>query len=167
MVNNVILLLGSNLGNRLQVINDAEEEIKKAIGKVIKRSKVYETASWGDTSLAPFLNQVIEVETELLPQEIMHKILQIEQSLGRKRTHKWESRVIDIDILFFENEVITTPELVIPHPYLHKRRFTLVPLVEIHASKVHPVFQKTCEKLLEELTDPLLVTEYKPLFAIK
>ena len=103
----------------------------------------------------------------LQPNEVMRKILQIEKSMGRSRTNKWESRIIDIDMLFFGDEIIRLPDLIIPHPYLHKRRFTLVPLVEIQASKIHPIFQKTCKQLLEEATDLLPVAEYKPSLAIK
>ena len=98
-MNSVILLLGGNLGDRMQTIHDAEEKIEREIGKITKRSKVYETASWGDTTLNPFLNRVVEAETELTPHQVMSKILQIEESIGRKRIHKWESRIIDIDIL--------------------------------------------------------------------
>ena len=166
-MNSVTLLLGSNMGDRLKALTDAEKEIEKVIGKISKRSNVYETASWGDEKLSPFLNRVIDVETMLLPQEVMQQILQIEESMGRSRTLKWESRIIDIDILFYGDEIIKQPDLVIPHPFLHQRRFTLVPLVEIHASKIHPVYQKTCKQLLEEVSDLLTVAEYNPPFAIK
>jgi len=159
-MNSVILLLGGNLGDRMQTIHDAEEKIEREIGKITKRSKVYETASWGDTTLNPFLNRVVEAETELTPHQVMSKILQIEESIGRKRIHKWESRIIDIDILFYGDKIIQLPDLVIPHPFLHLRRFTLVPLVEIYASKIHPLLKKTIRQLLEELTDPLEVVEY-------
>lgn len=164
---NVTLLLGSNMGNRLGELADAEEEITKAVGRIVMRSRVYETAAWGNETLAAYLNKVIEVETLLTPQETMLKILQIEELMGRSRKGKWESRIIDIDILFYEDAVIQQPDLIIPHPYLHQRRFTLIPLVEIHPSKIHPVLKKTCRQLLDEVSDQLPVAEYKLPLAIK
>jgi 2-amino-4-hydroxy-6-hydroxymethyldihydropteridine diphosphokinase len=163
----VTLLLGSNMGDRLRTLADAEARISRGVGQIINRSRVYETASWGNEALEPYLNKVIEVETMLQPRIVMDKILQIETFMGRKRTDKWASRIIDIDILFYENEIVELPDLAIPHPFLHKRRFTLVPLVEIHPDKIHPLLNKTCRQILEEVKDQLPVAEYKPPMAIK
>lgn len=160
-MNESVLLLGSNMGDRLAEIKHAENEISKSAGDVIKSSKVYETASWGDESLAPFLNKVILIKTKLTPVYLLETLLHIEKEMGRSRTNKWESRKIDIDILFYNDELIQLPQLIIPHPYLHERKFTLVPLVEILPEMIHPLFKKTSKELLVQLTDTLSVYEYK------
>ena len=129
-VESVILLLGSNMGNRLGELTKADDEIGKAIGKIIRRSKIYETASWGNETLTPFLNQVVEAETALLPQEIMQRILKIEESMGRRRTAKWASRKIDIDILFYADKIMQSERLHVPHPGICEREFVLRPFVE-------------------------------------
>jgi len=156
-MNNVFLLLGSNLGNRNLFLNQAIEHIEKDIAPVLKASSIYETQSWGKTDAPDYLNQVIKLQTNLPAQAILQKILNIENILGRRREEKWGSRTIDIDILFYGEEIINEQNLHIPHPELHKRRFTLAPLAEIAPQLVHPVINKNILQLKNELKDSLIV----------
>lgn len=154
----VYLLLGANLGKRFDQMKSAFEEIEKQIGHVILYSSLYETAAWGGGEDEPnYLNQVILVETILNPVEVLERANAIEVQLGRTRNLKWESRLIDIDILYYENIFIESTKLSIPHPYLHLRKFTLVPLVEIAPNFIHPVFKRSNKDLLYELNDDLKV----------
>ncbi|WP_448697328.1 2-amino-4-hydroxy-6-hydroxymethyldihydropteridine diphosphokinase [Mucilaginibacter sp. AW1-3] len=152
----VFLLLGSNLGHRQLFLQQAEEAIGSQVGTVVKRSSVYETQSWGKTDLPDYLNQVLLVKTILKPREVLQRILAIEQTMGRERTEKWGSRTIDIDILFYGNEIVNEPDLVIPHPHLHQRKFVLEPLAEIAPQYIHPVLNKTI-LILNGFTDTLIV----------
>ena len=153
----VFLLLGSNLGDRHAWLRRAIEHIETDVAPVLKRSSVYETQSWGKTDAPNYLNQVIELNTELSAQAILRKILHIESVLGRKREEKWGSRIIDIDMLFYGSNKIAMPGLNVPHPELHNRMFTLAPLSEIAPDLVHPVFNKTIFDLKSELKDNLHV----------
>ena len=156
------LLLGSNLGNREKYLEEAISMISMKVGMIIDRSSVYETAPWGFDSKESFLNCVIRVQTEFTPETVLHEILQIEQVMGRIRTGDgYSSRVIDIDILFYNDLISDQPDLIIPHPRLHLRRFTLVPLEEIAAGFLHPVFRKTITELLMECQDEGRVSLYK------
>jgi len=156
-MNDVYLLLGSNLGDRNLFLQQAIQYIEKNISPVIKMSSVYETQSWGKTDLPDYLNQVIMLQTNVPPQTILEKILEIEILLGRRREEKWGSRTIDIDILFYGERVIDEPGLQVPHPELYKRRFTLEPLNEIAPKFIHPILKKTIFQLINELTDDLIV----------
>jgi len=151
------LLLGGNLGDRRKYIALAIAEIEAKIGNITKRSSLYETASWGKHDQPDFFNQVIEVKTSLKPQELLSGILSIEAQLGRKRIEKWGSRIIDIDILLYQDQVINEPELIVPHPYLAFRRFCLMPLCEIAPEFIHPLLKKNIQELLTELSDDLFV----------
>jgi len=153
----VFLLLGSNLGNRQLFLKQAIEHIETEIAPVSKISSVYETQSWGKTDLPDYLNQVVVLLTDLSPQIILQKILNIELKFGRKREEKWGSRTIDIDILFYDDQIINEPGLIIPHPELQKRRFTLDPLAEIAPEWVHPLIKKNILQLKTELIDELNV----------
>lgn len=157
----IYLLLGSNLGDRDQHLKDAMVLLADRVGEILKYSSVYETASWGKTDQPEYLNQVIHLKTNIEPTCLMEKILAIEQALGRKREEKWGSRIIDIDILFYGDQVIDEPGLVIPHPYLHVRRFTLAPLAEIMPDFNHPVLDRTINDLYCSLKDKLEVKKIK------
>jgi len=156
----VYLLLGSNLGNRLLQINLAKIEIETHCGMISTASKIYETAPWGDENQPGFLNQVIEIESGIAPADLLKQLQNIEKTIGREKTHKWGPRIIDIDILFYGELIIHTKDLIIPHPELHKRRFTLVPLAEIAPSFFHPGLNKTVKTLLDECGNTLDVYEY-------
>jgi 2-amino-4-hydroxy-6-hydroxymethyldihydropteridine diphosphokinase len=158
-VNRAILSLGSNVGDRLQHLNDAKKQLVNNGCTVLKESSVYETEAWGNKEQAAFYNEVIQVETEKSAQELMSLLLDIEKSLGRIRKEKWEPRTIDIDILFFNDDIIHKEHLSIPHPHLHERRFVLIPLHEILPNLIHPVFKKTISELLRDLKDSLQVVK--------
>jgi 2-amino-4-hydroxy-6-hydroxymethyldihydropteridine diphosphokinase len=153
------LLLGSNQGNRVDTLDKALREIRRKIGPVEKYSSLYETEAWGFESENAFLNRVAVVSTALTALEVLKTVLEIETGLGRVRhvSDGYVSRIIDIDILFFDNEIIDLPELKIPHPKLHLRMFTLVPLTEICPEKVHPVLGKTVSELRAGCKDELSV----------
>jgi 2-amino-4-hydroxy-6-hydroxymethyldihydropteridine diphosphokinase len=153
----VFLLLGSNLGNRHLFLNQAIEHIENNIAPLLKRSSVYETQSWGKTDAPDYLNQVIALQTGLPAQTVLQKILNIENILGRHREEKWGSRTIDIDILFYGQDIINEYNLHVPHPELHKRRFTLEPLAEIAPGLIHPSLNKSILQLKAELKDNLIV----------
>jgi 2-amino-4-hydroxy-6-hydroxymethyldihydropteridine diphosphokinase len=156
-MNDVFLLLGSNLGDRQLFLKTAIEYIETEVAPVLKISSVYETQSWGKTDAPDYLNQVIFLKTGLPARAILQKILNIEIILGRQREEKWGSRTIDIDILFYGQEIIDEPGLHIPHPELHKRRFTLEPLAEIAPGWIHPLLKKNILQLKTELNDDLNV----------
>ena len=157
MFKTIYLLTGSNIGNSQAYLQIAIEKITVALGSITKQSSIYITEPWGNTNQQDFLNQVLEVETALTAHEVLTIILAIETEMGRNRLHKWEPRMIDIDLLFYADEIIESDELVVPHPLLHQRRFTLLPLAEIAANVVHPIFNKTVSELLIDCTDTSLV----------
>jgi 2-amino-4-hydroxy-6-hydroxymethyldihydropteridine diphosphokinase len=151
---NVFLLLGSNLGDRIQILKSAEILIEERIGKIRSASSVYETAPWGVLDQPVFLNQILIVTTGLMPEEVLRIILEIEHELGRVRYERWGARVIDIDMLYYQDRIMDSARLTLPHPRLHERRFTLVPLHEIAPDFVHPLLLKTTSQLLAECSDP-------------
>jgi len=154
---NVFLLLGSNLGSRELYLQDAIKLIGDDVAPVKRQSAIYQTQSWGKTDEPDYLNQVIELETTLPAQTILQKVLAIEAALGRERREKWGARVIDIDILLYGDKIINHPGLIIPHPEMHNRRFTLEPLGELAPGLVHPVLNKRILQLKNELKDGLIV----------
>jgi 2-amino-4-hydroxy-6-hydroxymethyldihydropteridine diphosphokinase len=132
----------------------AKKKIMENIGSIIKFSSIYETAPWGFESEQNFLNQVLIVSTKLTPIKLLHQCLEIETDLGRiRQTGNYTSRTMDVDILFFNEEIVRTKQIVIPHERLHLRRFTLKPLVEIAPDFIHPVFKKSLSLLLQECED--------------
>lgn len=151
------LLLGSNLGDRQSLLARAIWLITQQAGTIIAESAVYETQSWGKTDEPDYLNRVIQLRTEIEPEALLDILLEIEQQMGRERRERWGARVIDIDILFYDDRVINTLQLQIPHPRLHERRFTLEPLFEIVPYLKHPVLKKDILQLLNELQDNLIV----------
>jgi 2-amino-4-hydroxy-6-hydroxymethyldihydropteridine diphosphokinase len=156
-MNKVYILLGSNIGNSLEQITIAKKNIAKKVGKIESSSSIYVTAAWGNTNQPDFLNQVIIVATTLSAASTLTTILGIENSMGRIRTEKNAPRIIDIDILFFNTDVITTPSLTVPHPEIANRKFVLIPLTELTPSYKHPILHKTVKELLHICTDDLAV----------
>ncbi len=153
----VFLGIGSNLGDRLANLSTATRLIAEQIGSIKKASKVYETGAWGIRDQPDFLNQVLEVQTSLLPEAILDCIEQIEHQMGRERLIKWGERLIDIDILFYGQQIVNQANLKIPHPFLSQRNFVLVPLYEIAPDFIHPVSGHSMTQLLENSTDDSFV----------
>ena len=151
------LLIGGNLGDRKQNLSTAIELINEQCGIVTKTSSLYETAAWGITDQPAFLNQALEISTSLNAKQLLRKILKVEKMMGRVRKEKFGPRIIDIDILFYEDEIHDLRFLKIPHPELQNRRFVLEPLAEINSEFLHPVLKKTIAELLEECPDNLEV----------
>ncbi|MEP7278054.1 MAG: 2-amino-4-hydroxy-6-hydroxymethyldihydropteridine diphosphokinase [Bacteroidota bacterium] len=161
-MNTVYLLTGSNVGNRQQYLQESADLIEADCGYITAKSAVYETAAWGKTNQAAFLNQALQLFTVLQPAALMLKLLAIERAAGRKRMERYGPRTIDIDILLFNNEVIHTSLLTIPHSQMDTRRFALEPLNEIAPGLVHPVLKNTIAQLLQACPDPLSVKKFLP-----
>jgi 2-amino-4-hydroxy-6-hydroxymethyldihydropteridine diphosphokinase len=157
----VFLGIGTNMGMRESNLDNALEKIEEYIGPVIKSSAIYETEPWGFRAKGEFLNLVVKIQTELSPHDLLDKILNIETLLGRIRKKKrYSSRVIDIDILLYDDLIIHESDLKIPHPLLHERKFVLVPLCEIAPDMIHPVLKKSFSSLLEICEDTGVVNKY-------
>lgn len=163
IMNEVFLCLGGNLGNRSQILTKSAHLIEKECGKIIKKSKIYETVAWGSKSQKKFLNEVIQIKTKYSAEQLLTKLLAIEKSLGRKRNNiKNSDRLIDIDILFFNNEIIKNKSIEIPHPRLHLRNFVLKPLMDINKDLIHPALNKSIKKIYKNCGDTLAATEFTP-----
>jgi 2-amino-4-hydroxy-6-hydroxymethyldihydropteridine diphosphokinase len=161
MTHKAYLLTGGNLGNRAHTLAVALKLVHDRLGEVLDSSRMYETAPWGFNHETPFLNQALLVETKLTPHELLEGILGIEQEMGRVRDGaQWKERLIDIDVLFYDDLIVNDTKLRIPHPYLQERRFALVPLADIDSSLVHPVLKKTVKQMIIECPDPLEVKPY-------
>jgi len=159
-MNNCYILLGTNLGDKQSNLQVTRRRIEENLGTILNYSSVYETEPWGRTEQDSFLNQVLNIMTKLDPLETLASCLEIEKSMGRIRIEKWMERVIDIDILYFNNEIHTSSSLIVPHPEIQNRRFTLEPLVEISPDYVHPKLMKTNKQLLAICDDPLKVNVF-------
>lgn len=156
-----ILITGGNLGDVKDTLRHAQQEINKNIGVILRCSHNYESKAWGFTAAENFFNQAIVVDTDLQPEALLAMVQQIEARLGRNREveartkeatgERYSSRVVDIDILFYDDLVIDTPELKIPHPLMQNRDFVLRPLNEVAPDKIHPVLHKSIRELFAEM----------------
>jgi len=156
--NTVFVLLGTNLGNREENLRLAKEKIRSYCIKEPTESSIYETTPYGFDSVELFLNQVIIIETFLNAIELLDKLLNIETAMGRTRlVTGYSSRTIDLDILYFNSEIIQNQRLVVPHPRLHERGFTMVPLAEIAPDFIHPILRCSQQHILENLSDQIEV----------
>ncbi|UZR94806.1 2-amino-4-hydroxy-6-hydroxymethyldihydropteridine diphosphokinase [Chondrinema litorale] len=159
-MNKVYLLLGANLGNRSATLRKAASYVTENIGEILQESAIYETEAWGVRDQPDFLNQVLLVNTELSALEVLDCTQAIEYKLGRQRKERWHARTIDIDILFFNEEIIEHPRLTVPHPAISERKFTLDPLAELSPKFMHPLLYKSIQQLLYTCKDPLEVRKY-------
>ncbi len=159
-MNKAYLLIGSNQQNPQKQLLLAQKFITQKIGCFTRESLIYQTAAWGNTKQPDFLNQVLILETKLTAVQTMQAILDIEKKMGRIRTKKNAPRIIDIDILFFNKEIIHTKDLDIPHPRLQERNFVLIPLNQLSPNLKHPVLNKTINELLKTSSDSLTVKKF-------
>ncbi|MEJ7610540.1 MAG: 2-amino-4-hydroxy-6-hydroxymethyldihydropteridine diphosphokinase [Ferruginibacter sp.] len=156
-MNTIYLLLGSNLYKPEAQLRLAEKMIAETIGRITQASSFYRTAPWGNTEQPDFVNRVLVAETLLNATTALKNILEIEKEMGRLRTVKNAPRIIDIDILYFNHEIVNSPFLTVPHPAIQDRRFVLIPLDEVDPGFIHPVLQKTTTELLASCPDVLNV----------
>lgn len=156
-MNTVYLLLGSNMGDSSKRLSHARKMIEKNIGEIVKESSIYRTAAWGKEDQPDFLNQIVVATSKLFAEDVLKKIFFIEKEMGRIRTFKNAARFIDIDILFFNDDVIDTESLTVPHSQIHNRKFVLTPLVEIAPDLIHPLLKKSAVELLNSCSDKLNV----------
>lgn len=159
-MNKVYILLGGNVGDVNANFEKVETYLIENAIIITQKSSVYITKAWGNENQPDFKNRVLEIETDLPPLDLLRCLLEIEKKIGRIRIkgEKWTERVIDIDILFFNDDIINqTPDLVVPHPFISQRRFTLVPLYELVPDFIHPVLKKSIHSLLNDCKDTLEV----------
>lgn len=152
----LFILLGSNLGDKMRYIESAQKELENELGKLIHQSSVYESQAWGFECNSNFYNKVIVVKCDLEPAKILDITQKIEKQLGRtakSENNNYTSRTIDIDILFYGSEIINAERLVVPHPQIQNRKFTLLPLAEICSEFIHPILNKTIAELVSECED--------------
>lgn len=159
-MNTLVLLIGGNMGDREAVFNSSIQELSASLGNVVDTSSLFESEAWGFDTENLFLNQLVVVETNKTPYECLRLTQSIEKKLGRVRhKERYTSRVIDIDLLFYNSDIVNTPDLIIPHPRIQERNFVLAPLCEIMPHYVHPVLNKKISTLLDECTDKCMVYE--------
>jgi 2-amino-4-hydroxy-6-hydroxymethyldihydropteridine diphosphokinase len=161
-MNQVFLGLGTNVGDRMFQINEALAQLSAVLGQVTAQSSIYATQAWGLTEQDDFLNAVVQIETHLNVEDVLQQIQSIEQSMGRDRSIKWGPRTIDIDILFFNDEIIEKEHLTVPHPLLQERLFVLQPMLEIAPNYIHPKLAASIEALIEIRPDQLKVQAVIP-----
>ena len=160
-MNTGYILTGGNIGDRLANLQKANQYLGKEAGNIVTSSSIYETEAWGNNDQPDFYNQVHIISTKLSAEQLMEKILKIEEQMGRVRAAKNASRIIDIDILFFNDDVINKRDLIIPHAEISNRRFVLTPLNELSPEFVHPVLNKSINELLSTCKDTLRVKPLK------
>lgn len=156
-MNNVYLLIGGNMGDRMANLAAARNSINIECGRIVAESSIYETEAWGYKEQDAFLNQALVIQTSLQANALMDAILKIEIALGRKREIPLGPRIIDIDIIYYNDEIINSSTLTIPHPSMAQRKFVLMPLTEIAPNYRHPILLKTNEVLLKECGDSSVV----------
>lgn len=162
-MNSAYLCLGGNIGDREKALQQAIVKINETAGEIITKSGIYETEAWGVENQQAYLNQCVKIVTTLTPENLITALLSIEKSLGRERSFNqiYESRTLDIDILFYNDSIVNKEHLVIPHPRLQLRKFVLIPLHEIAQDYLHPILNKTIFSLLKECEDTSEVKHFK------
>lgn len=155
--NEVLIALGTNMGNRAENLKKAIHAIELNLGHIVRQSSVYETKPWGNSNQPDFFNQVILIHSNKTPEECLLILFSIEKQMGRIREEKWGARIIDLDLLYVNGFIMKTETLSLPHPGITERKFVLIPLVEIAPDFVHPELQKNQRQLLNECPDFLEV----------
>ena len=159
MSNQAYISLGGNVGNTQEIFQKALEEIYQHIGKITKKSSLYQTAAWGNTQQNDFINQVICINTLSSAHDLLDSLLTIEIKLDRVREEIWGPRTLDLDILYFNQEIIESPTLIVPHQRIKERKFILIPMNEIASDHVDPVSNQPVAQLLANCIDELAVTK--------
>jgi 2-amino-4-hydroxy-6-hydroxymethyldihydropteridine diphosphokinase len=160
IMNSAYLLTGGNLGERHIALETAAAYVAIDCGRVTTTSSIYETEPWGNRDQPAFLNQVLQINTSLSARELLNRLLCIEEKMGRKRKEKYGPRLIDIDLLFFNSDIIRLPHLHVPHPEMLNRKFVMKPLAEIAPEFVHPVYQLPMKTLVLQCQDKLYVKKF-------
>jgi 2-amino-4-hydroxy-6-hydroxymethyldihydropteridine diphosphokinase len=157
-MNELVLLIGGNMGDRFSYLEKCVSMISKELGEVIRLSSIYETAPWGSVNQQDYLNRAVLVKTNLSPIEVLNKCQLIENQLDRARSVRWGERTMDLDIIFYNDLIIQTKNLEVPHPRYHLRNFVLIPLNEIIPNKICPEFQISIAELKNKSKDQLIVS---------
>jgi 2-amino-4-hydroxy-6-hydroxymethyldihydropteridine diphosphokinase len=160
-VNTAFLHLGSNEGNRLEMIDKATAMIEGQIGKLLIKSSLYETEAWGMKDQPDFINQAVKIDTPHTSLETLQLCKKIEHELGSMKKEKWGQRSIDIDLLFWNESIISDENISLPHPQIENRNFVLIPLMEIAGEFIHPVLNKSIEEIFDECEDDCEVLLYE------
>ena len=159
-IENIFLGLGSNQGDRELNLKNSIKLLNSRVGKVLNTSEIYESEPWGVKNQNYFLNQVIEIETRIDPNDLLNICKNIEYDMGRKPEIRWGKRVIDIDILYYQSKVINQENLKIPHKLMHERKFVMIPLNDLNENHLHPILKITNKEILNKCIDSCKVKYY-------
>ncbi len=159
-IENIFLGLGSNLGDRKLNLKKSITLLNSRVGRILNKSRIYESEPWGLKEQSHFLNQVIEIESQIEPIDLLNICKNIELDMGRKSEIRWGKRVIDIDILYYKSRVINNKNLVVPHKLMHERNFVMIPLNDLNEYHQHPILKRSNKEILNNCIDSCKVKNY-------